>query len=184
MHESSFFQLLPATGWFSSRREPKGIICSLTNLFVSTAVSCLFRKTTEKQEFVWIRQSQTKLALLVARDNNLLQKKKIKGNSLKNVIETECSFTIKNRTQASMFLQNVGGFFQVQKKNGSIATSSRGNLLPKPGPLQCWFQCLNLDTELGSKTIWFPSTEISVSCGLVLMQHPGCSRIPCPLGQT
>lgn len=112
MHESSFFQLLPATGWFSSRREPKGIICSLTNLFVSTAVSCLFRKATEKQEFVWIRQSQTKLALLVARDNNLLQKK-IKGNSLKNVIETECSFTIKNRTQASMFLQNVGGFFQV-----------------------------------------------------------------------
>lgn len=112
MHESSFFQLLPATGWFSSRRESKGIICSLTNFFVSTAVSCLFRKTTEKQEFVWIRQSQTKLALLVARDNNLLQKK-IKGNSLKNVIETECSFTIKNRTQASMFLQNVGGFFQV-----------------------------------------------------------------------
>lgn len=156
MHKSSSFQLLPATGWFSSRKEPKSIIYSLTNLFVSTSVSCLFRKKTEKKEVVWIRQSETKLVLLVMRDTNLRTKKSRESHWKMLLKLNVWLFTIKNHHRSQHVPAECWGFFSsgivFQNRNGSIATSSMGNLLPKPGPLQCSFQCL-LDLEIGSKTI-------------------------------
>lgn len=88
MHEGSAFQLLPATGWFSSKREPKGIIYSLINLCLNFSELPVQKDNRKKGKLFESGNHRPNWHCSWWEIPIYLQK--MKRNWLKNVTETEC----------------------------------------------------------------------------------------------